>query len=198
MINSILIVLAFSLDTFSFGISSGADKNFISLFQIVYFSILSYPLFLIPILLSKSLSTVLNEKVCFLINGLVLLFISFYYFGKFIRNKMVKNRQNLALKGEIDKNDDKNLTEKVKMTPAPHKLLFINLIPMNLDAMFSNFFIGFTFRSVFIVSVCFISFTFMALYFGNRLASFISAHVKVDFSFVSALLFLILAIEKMI
>ena len=198
MINSILIVLAFSLDTFSFGISSGADKKFISLFQVVYFSILSFPLFLIPILLSRSLSTILNEKICFLVNGLVLLFISFYYFGKFIKNKIVKNRQNLALKGEIDKNDEENLTEKVKMSPVPHKLLFINIIPMNLDAMFSNFFIGFSFGNVFFVSLCFIVFTFLALYLGNRLAGFISSHIKIDFSFVSALLFLALALEKMI
>lgn len=199
MTHTILILLAVSLDVFSFGLSLGFNNVYLSIIKGLFFTLISAFIFAFPLALSKLISQIIPEKICYLINGIVLLLLGLYYLISFIVKIKIKNSKN-AQKGTNKtnlKNEHENINPLAKTPFLGLKYLAFCAIPVNLDAFFTALLSGFSMGNFFIVLLFYLIFTFIAVYIGNKLSFYLSKKANLDLSWISGILFIILGMLKL-
>ena len=200
MAQTILILLAVSLDVFSFGISLGVKKQNLSAPKALYFTLVSTLLFVIPFSLSFVFAKFVPAHVCYLINGSVLLALGFVYFQVYVLKNFItppkssKKRPNLPQ----TQNKQENYHSTSKHGNLSLKWLTFYTIPVNLDAFFTALLVGFSMGNYFFVLATYTIFTFVSVFISNKIAINLSNKIKFDLSFVSGILFLILGALKLL
>lgn len=199
MVHTILILLAVSLDVFSFGLSLGFKRVYLDFYKGLFFTFISAFIFAFPLLLSKLISKVIPQKICFLINGIVLLLLGVYYLMSFIIKK-VKDRANSAQKAPLKANLQNEQENNHALGQTPFlglKYLALCAVPVNLDAFFTALLSGFIMGNFFVVLLIYLTFTFFAIYIGNKLSFYLSKKINLDLSWISGILFIVLGILKL-
>lgn len=198
MLNSVLIVAAFNLDTFCLGLAIGASNKGVKISSALIFALIALALFLAPIFCSKYLASFFSVQFCEILIILAFVFLSLYYFITFIYSQHCKKRQKEGYYGEICDINKSLHIKKTKTPPMALKTLLINLLPINLDTIFTNLLIGFSFFNVTILALIFFTLCFLALKGGNALSLKLVSKTNINLGWVSGLIFLVFAIVKII
>lgn len=178
MITIILLVLAVSLDSLSFGVGQGLNNKKIGLFNSIIMTILATILFTIPLYLSKLVVKNMDEDLCFLINGTVLLLLGLFYIITYIINK------------------DK--PKKYVSNDVNFKYYIISTFPITLDAIFTAFLNGYSLDNLWFAIFFFFIITFVSLYVGNLITIKLSKKFNLSLEWLSGIIFIILGIIKLL
>ena len=200
MAHTILILLAVSLDVFSFGLTLGFDKIYLSSIKAMFFTLVSCIIFAVPLALSKLLFYIIPKYICFLINGVVLLLLGVCYLSFFIFKQFIK-RSKFKQNGSNTSNFNNRQGKYHRITNSPEtglKYLAFCAVPVNLDAFFTALLSGFSFGNFYLVLVLYFVFTFIAVYASNKISFFISKKINLDLTFISGILFIVLGILKLL
>lgn len=197
---TILILLAVSLDVFSFGISLGIDKVNLNWYKALYFTFISMLIFSIPLALSKLIATIVAPKICYIINGSVLIAMGIFYLICFVKNCLKKASKKVQNSPNSLQNTNSHgiIQEKDKSGKLGLKSLAICAIPVNLDAFFTALLSGFSMGNFFIVLAIYLVFTFLAVYLANKISFFLTKRLQLDLSWLSAILFIVLGVFKIL
>ena len=179
MIRTILLIIALSLDAFSFGLAQGFKNNKIKVVFIFLMSILSTVLFAIPLFLSQFIFHFFNKDICNIINGSILTLLGLYYFIKFIVFKFRKL-------------DIKN----VKNNEICLKFCILSTFPISLDAIFTAFLNGYSLSNIIFAILTYFLFTFVCIFVSNFIALKLSKKSSFDLSWLSGFIFIILGLLK--
>ena len=177
MVYIIILVLAVSLDTLSFGLAQGFSKNKIPFSYAFCMTIFSTMLFAIPLYISSLIIEYLDEDLFRVINAVVLLLLGIYYLINSI---------------SINKHTHKN------NNPLSFFRCMLSVFPISLDAIFTAFLSGYKLNFVIFGIFFYFIITFVAIFVGNRLTLKISKHSAINLDWLSGLLFVLLGIFKFI
>lgn len=177
MTTTILLILAVSLDSVSFGLAQGFLKNKIKLSYALCMTLLSVILFATPLYLSSLVFKHLSKNTCYLINGIVLLLLGLYYL---ITSLLAKEQPNINKKTI-------NL-----------RFCIVNTFPISLDALFTAFFNGIFIKNKVFAILFFALVTFISLYIVNIITLQLSKKCKISLNWLSGLVFIILGILKIL
>lgn len=173
MTSFLLTILCLNLDALSYGISYGIKKIKIPLKYILFIFSLSTFLFLIPLSISRYICKFFNPLVLRLINALILILLGIIY--------IIKNK-----KEEQEK----------KQVVLCYKSCFFECLAISTDAIFTAILSGFS-GDFFIFSIFFYGLTcFFAIFFGNLIFYYFNKNLKINLSFFSGFIFIILGILK--
>lgn len=175
MATIILLVLAVSLDAFSFGLAQGFNKNKISFFYAFCMSALSTVLFAVPLYLSSYIYKYLKSSICYLINGIILLLLGLFYLKNAVFKKKNEKTDNIALN---------------------FKNCMVSVFPISLDAIFTAFLSGYELNYVVFGIVFYFIVTLLFIYVPNKIVLKLSKKFKFNADWLSGIIFIILAILK--
>lgn len=164
-----LLVLVVSIDSLSYGISKGIRKEKLSFVESLIMSFFSSLIFFVPLIISSFVKDFLNEKICMIINGIFLCLLGVFYFIK-------KEKQSTE--------------EKTKSS------LFVSTIIFSLDAFFSALFSSFDSIEIFCGVSFYFVITFVCLFVVSNIVYKFFSKNKVDLSWISGLLFIVLGVLK--
>ena len=172
MLTFLITILCLNIDALSYGISYGTRKIKINLRYIIFITLLSTIMFAIPLKISKYIYTFFNPKILQFINAAILIILGCCYL------KQNKNEQTK------------------KQAPLSFKTCFFECIAISIDAIFTAILSGF-YGDFYIFSIFFYGFTnFFAIFFGNIISLKINKFLRINFSFFSGFIFIILGILK--
>ena len=105
MLTLIILIIAVSFDTMSFGLAQGLKNIKITLLNTFIITIISTIIFTIPLYLSKFVAKYFDETLCNIINGIVLILLGIIYLIKYFKERKSnvkieknKNQSKLSLK----------------------------------------------------------------------------------------------------
>lgn len=174
-----ILILALSLDAISFGIAQGIKRNSINIWYALAMTVLSTILFAVPLYLSSIVVAYLDEKICCIINGVVLIGLGALYLTNFIISCFKKE----SLKPQFEQ-----------------KLSFgycmVSVFPISLDAVFTGFLSGYALSHIVYGISFYFVITFLAIYVTNKLALKMTGKSKLKIEWLSGTIFVILGILK--
>ena len=171
MTSFLIIILCLNLDALSYGISCGIRKIKINLKYIFYITTLSTLFFAIPLYFSKYIYTYFNPLVLRYINAAILIILGLIY---------------------IFKKED----QTKKQILLSYKTCFFECVAISVDAIFTAILSGFS-GNFYIFSIFFYCLTnFFAIFFGNIFFYKLNNFLKINLSFFSGFIFIILGILK--
>lgn len=179
MLTIILLILALSLDAFSFGFAQGFKKYKLTLVNCLIMSAISTFLFTVPLYLSQFVFKYFNEQVCNIINGIILILLGLYYLYDFIKSKNYKIE---------DKNN--------KIIPLRLKICILSTFPISLDAIFTALLNGYSVTYIISAILIYFLFTFCSLYLTNLIGLKFSKDSYISLSWLSSLIFIIIGSLK--
>lgn len=175
MITFFTTILCLNIDALSYGISNGIAKKIIPLKFIFFISILSTIMFAIPLAISKYIYEYFNELVLRLINAVFLIVLGLSY--------MLKKQDKTQTKKQVD---------------FSLKSCFFECVAISVDAIFTAILSGFS-ANYYIYSLLFYIFTnFFAIFLGNNIFYYFNKNIKINLSFFSGFIFIVLGILKII
>ena len=169
MLSFVIIILCVNLDALSFGISYGLRKQKIKFSSIIFISTLSTILFLIPLYLSNYIFNKLNQKLCYILNGIFLINLGIFYIF------------------ETHKNSCKKLTIRNQILEC-----FI----ISIDAIITALFYGYLIKNHIFYILFYYFINFFAIFSGDRIFYKFSNFSRLNFSFFSGFIFIFLGILK--
>ena len=175
MLAFFITILCLNIDALSYGISYGLSKKKIKLRYIFFITTLSTIMFAVPLGLSKYIYKLFNPKILRILNAIILIILGLSY---------------------ILKKEEKNQTKKqVKISL---KTCFFECVAISVDAIFTAILSGFS-GDFFIFLIIFYAFTnFFAIFSGNLFFYNFNKNLKINLSFFSGFIFIILGIFKAI
>lgn len=174
MLSFALLILCLNIDALSYGISYGIKKIKLNFLYILSVSVLSTLIFLIPLSLSKYIYSYFNERVCEIINGIILIILGITY---------------------IIPKKDKTKTPLAKETFTFKKFL-LECFAISADAFFTALLSGFS-EKFFVFCIIFYFFTnFIAIFCGNYFFRKLGNKTHFNLSFLSCLIFILLGFFK--
>lgn len=180
MFTIILLILAISLDALSFGLAQGFNKNSIGYINCFFMSVLSTLLFAVPLYLSQLVVQYLDEKICYLLNGIVLLCLGIFYLVQFFVLLQKKEPP-------LEKKENSKLTLGYCL---------ISTIPISLDAIFTAFLSGYSLQYIIFGVIFYFVITYIALFIPNKIALKMSGKSNLRLEWLSGLIFVVLGLLK--
>ena len=173
MLSFLITILCLNIDAFSYGISYGLTKKKIGIKYIFFITTLSTFMFAIPLGISKYIYTLFNPKILRFLNAIILIILGLSYIFKKKEKNQTKKQVNISL-----------------------KTCFFECIAISIDAIFTAILSGFS-GDFFIFSIFFYALTnFFAIFFGNLFFYTFNKKLKINLSFFSGFIFIILGIFK--
>ncbi len=174
MTTFLITILCLNIDALSYGISHGITKTKINLKYIIFITTLSTIMFMIPLSISKYICGFFNEKLLEIINAIILFILGISY---------------------IIKKQEKNQIKKQELN---FKTCFFECVAISVDAIFTAILSGFS-GNFYIFSIFFYGLTnFFAIFFGNLIFYHLGKNLRVNLSFFSGFIFIILGFMKCI
>ena len=174
MLSFALLILCLNIDALSYGVSYGAKKIKLKILYILSVSVLSTIIFLIPLSLSKYIYSYFNERVCEVINGIILIFLGISY---------------------IVPKKDKTKTPLTRESFTFKKFL-LECFAISADAFFTALLSGFS-EKIFAFCIIFYFFTnFIAIFCGDYFFVKLGSKTHFNLSFLSCLIFILLGFFK--
>ena len=174
MTTFLITILCLNIDALSYGISYGISKTKINLKYIIFITTLSTIMFMIPLSISKYICNYFNERVLEIINAIILFILGICY---------------------IIKKQEKNKTKKQELN---FKSCFFECVAISIDAIFTAILSGFS-GNFYIFSIFFYALTnFFAIFFGNLIFYYLGKNLRINLSFFSGFIFIILGFMKCI
>lgn len=176
MLSFCLIILLVNIDAFSYGVAYGAQKQKFSILYIILTAVLSTFYFSIALMLSKHLYSHFSEQTLEFINGIILILLGLSYIIP-------------------KKHKEKTLNKEFKFS---FKLFMFECLAISVDAIFTAILTNFS-GNYLVFFIIFYFFTnFIAIYIGNQLVLKISKLSKLNLSFFSCFIFILLGFFKII
>ena len=172
MTTFLITILCLNIDALSYGISYGISKVKIKFKYIFFISTLSTIFFMIPLGISKYIYQYFNEFLLRIINAIILFILGLSY---------------------ILKKQENNQTKKQELN---FKTCFFECVAISVDAIFTAILSGFS-GNFYIFSIFFYCLTnFFAIFFGNLFFYNFNKNLRINLSFFSGFIFIILAFLK--
>lgn len=174
MTTFLITILCLNIDALSYGISYGITNKKIKIKYIAFITTISTILFAIPLNFSKYIYYYFDKKTLQIINAMVLFVLGLSYIFK------------------------KQSNTKTKKQELSFKTCFFECIAISIDAVFTAILSGFS-GKYFIFLIFFYSFTnFFAIFLGNLFFYTFHKKLKINLSFFSGFIFIILGFFKCI
>ena len=171
MTSFLIIILCLNIDALSYGISCGIRGYKINFKYIFFISSLSTILFAIPLGVSRYIYKFFNPLILRYINALILIILGLFYIFK--KEDQIKKQASLS-----------------------YKTCFFECVAISVDAIFTAILSGFS-GNFFIFSIFFYALTnFFAIFFGNIFSYKLKNLLRINLSFFSGFIFIILGILK--
>lgn len=178
MLSFSLLILCLNIDALSYGIANGAINNRMSKRYIFIVCVMSTIMFAIPLAVSKYIFQYFDETICKIINGVVLILLGISYL-------LPKKKSNYS---------QNNFDKKYK----PALKCFTECLVISVDAIFTALLSGFS-ENYYIFSVFFYAFSnYFAIFLGNRFLYKLNSISKINLTFISGLVFVLLGVLKMV
>ena len=175
MLTFCITILCLNIDALSYGISYGISKKKIKLRYIFLICTMSTIMFAIPLGISKYIYQLFNPLLLRIINGIILIILGLNYLLKRPENNPIKKQDKFSF-----------------------KTCFLECLAISVDAIFTALLSGFSYN-FYIFSIFFYAFTnFFAIFLGNYLFYNFNKNLKINLSFFSGFIFIILGIIKFI
>lgn len=173
MLSFLITILCLNIDALSYGISYGTKKIKIDLKYIIFISTISTIMFMTPLGISKYIYQLFNPVLLRIINAIILLLLGFIYIFQKPKNEETKKQAHLSF-----------------------KTCFFECVAISIDAVFTAILSNFS-GDFFIFSIFFYGFTnFFAIFFGNLIFYHLNKNLRINLSFFSGFIFIILGILK--